>query len=64
MTNREKFKEVFGFSPNKGVSGNLSCPAPKKICDERKGCVGCPFKNWWEREYKECFRMKEEFEDD
>lgn len=61
MTNREKFKEVFGFKPN----DDAECVAPSKICYIQDDiCNDCPFEDWWDKEYKECFRMKEEFEDD
>jgi hypothetical protein len=54
MTNREKFKEVFGFTPD-------SCPLPKKICVDTE-CKECVFFHFWDREYRECFQLKEEFE--
>lgn len=58
MTNREKFKEVFDFNPS-------DCVAPTSICiDRRMGCKDCPFHDWWDKEYKPCFKIKEEFEDD
>lgn len=48
MTNAEKYKEVFGFKPDKGA-----CPA--ETCDTCPGHVeqflcSC---NFWEDEYKE-----------
>lgn len=51
MTNAEKFEEVFGFPPH----SNARCIAPKEICDEEEGCKTCPFRNWWNKEYKPCF---------
>jgi hypothetical protein len=59
MTNREKFKEVFGFYPDM-----VSCVVPRKICKMQKGngCDNCPFDDWWSKEYKECFELKEEYE--
>lgn len=65
MTNREKFKEVFGFTPR----ADADCVAPKSVCDSRSYCIGlsfsednCPFLRWWDKEYRECFQLKEEFE--
>ena len=47
MTNAEKYKEVFGFEPNK-----YGCVA--KECDS---CpligTNCKTHNWWNKEYKE-----------
>lgn len=45
MTNAEKFKEVFGFEPDKS-----SCPTV--------WCIDCPLRScdsaleWWDSEYK------------
>ena len=64
MTNREKFKEVFGFTPR----AESECVAPVMICRSREYvCLDpddsdCPFWNWWDKEYRECFQLKEEFE--
>ena len=70
MTNLEKFREVFGFTPTPYCIGN------EKFCDERNRkegtaevgifydpCEDCPFHDWWNKEYKPCFRIKEEFEE-
>ena len=57
MTNREKFKEVFGFEHNS------DCPAPIRVCDEIMKCEDCPFDNFFDKEYKGCFKMKEEYDD-
>ena len=47
-TNRDKFKEVFGFEPNED-----DCIAPVYVCmANNSDCKGCPFKTWWGREYK------------
>ena len=59
MTNREKFKEVFGFYPDVA-----SCVVPRKICaiEIKKGnddCYNCPFDEWWDKEYKACFEIKD-----
>ena len=63
MTNREKFKEVFGFTPN----DDAECVAPKAICTIQDDvcAVGnneCAFYRWWDKEYKECFRLKDELD--
>ena len=46
MTNREKFKEVYGFE----LEGS-PCVAPEKVCDHYGECGRCPFKGWWDKEY-------------
>ena len=56
MTNREKFKEVYGFE----LDGN-PCAAPQSICNEQT-CERCPFWGWWDKEYKACFRYEEKKE--
>lgn len=59
MTNREKFKEVFGFEKNKNI-----CLMPDSVCASVNfECPFCPFKDWWDKEYKSCFKLKEEFDD-
>ena len=57
MTNSEKFKEMFGFTPD-----DEGCCIPRKVCIEQSDCLFCPFNNWWDKEYKECFELKEEYE--
>ena len=57
MTNSEKFKEVFGFAPN-----DDACCVPVKVCIKQIECEFCPFDDWWSKEYKECFELKEEYE--
>ena len=65
MTNREKFKETFGFKPN-----NTCAIAPFKICNQYEECLlddtenNCPFYDWWNKEYLPCFVLAEEFEDE
>lgn len=59
MTNKEKFKEVFGYTP-----GDI-CVIPYKVCKEQdKSCMSCPFINWWRKEYKPCFQMLGEYDED
>ncbi len=66
MTNREKFKEVFGFKP----SVDAECIMPTSVCFiHDKICMSsqegdCPFFDWWDKEYKPCFQLKPELEDD
>jgi hypothetical protein len=43
---------------------DAECVMPTKICyinDEI--CNECPFEDWWDKEYKSCFKLKEELED-
>lgn len=60
MTNREKFKEVFGFTPRE----DAECVAPLSVCYINNDIctsqtVECPFWTWWDKEYKPCFKIKE-----
>ena len=76
MTNAEKFKEVFGYKPRQNVvlvydrinnqqKDSDMCIAPLRVCAHEKfRCEKCPFNGWWNKEYKGCFEMKEELEDD
>ena len=57
MTNRDKFKEVYGFE----LDGS-PCAAPQSICNEQT-CERCPFRGWWDKEYKDCFRYEEKKEE-
>ena len=58
MTNSEKFKEVFGFVPNRSEQKEL-CPRDFD-CEDVPSCRDCPFnEDWWNREYKPCFKLKE-----
>ena len=57
--NADVFKQVFGYPP----SPNARCVAPKKICENYDDCKKCPFANWWNKEYKECFVLKENFDE-
>ena len=50
MRNREKFCEVFGFTPDV----DAECIAPKVECDIHKNnCSECPYSNWFFKEYNE-----------
>ena len=56
MTNREKFEEIFGFSPE-----DESCPASMRTCAIlHTNCVDCLYWNWWNKEYKPCFKLRED----
>lgn len=57
MTNKEAFKRVFGFTPS-------DCPAPDKICKMFTArCKDCPFHDFWEKEYKPCFELREDLDE-
>ena len=58
MTNEEKFKEVFGFYPD-----YRGCLIPAKVCHEQGDCDECVFEKWWDKEYKECFVIKEKYDE-
>ena len=63
MTNKEKFEEIFGYSPKKA-----NCLFPLSVCDDIHkqglGCTTrpqrCPFYDWWDKEYKPCFKLRED----
>ena len=59
MTNIEKFKEVFGFMPRINA-----CLGPSKVCREHELCDDCPFNGWFEKEFKPCFKIKDEYEEE
>ena len=59
MTNKEKFKEVFGFTPD----DKQGCLMPTSVCHEQENCDECVFHNWWYMEYKECFVIKEKYDE-
>ena len=60
MTNREKFKETFGFHFDSDSFSN--CLAPEGVCKNYDSCEECPFNEFWDKEYKPCFKIKEEFD--
>lgn len=49
ITNRDKFNEVFGVEFGADLS-KTKCPF---ICGGRESCIGCPYDDFWDREYKE-----------
>ena len=64
MTNSEKFKEVFGFTPDEDA-----CVLPDTVCtdtfeqNKHKGCKDCPFYGWFKNDYKPCFVLREDLDD-
>lgn len=59
MTNREKFAEIFGFKPRK----ETDCVFPAKVCEVANStCLDCPLKDWWDHEYKGCFKIREDLQ--
>lgn len=50
-TNADKFKEVFGFEPDK-----TQCPYTNKSGCKHincfNGCNGCPLNGFWDKEYR------------
>lgn len=65
ITNRQKFKEIFGFTPR----ADAECIAPSKICYINNDvCTNaeseCPFWNWWDKEYKACFQINEALDEE
>ena len=58
MTNREKFKEVFGYEPER------SFPCPEKCPEEFEDvdfCKGCPYRDFDKAEYKKPEGKKDDF---
>ena len=56
LTNAEKFKEVFGYEPNMGLS---MCDLAS--CDNYR-CNNCPYEehcNWWNEKYTGEFHIDE-----
>ena len=48
-TNKEVFKQVFGFDPNTNT-----CVMSKDCCNGNPAeCDGCRFNDWWNAPYKE-----------
>ena len=61
MTNREKFKEIFGFMIDDKCEEGV---CPEGFDCEDLTCDNCPFgSDWWNKEYKSCFKLKEGFND-
>lgn len=61
MTNKEKFEEVYGFTPNTNRPPCLLMDndTREEVC-KINSCLTCPFNHdWWDREYLPCFKMKE-----
>ena len=53
MTNKEKFKEVFGFMPTGDNCLFFLSSYCKKI---KSDCTKCKMNSWWNEEYKETER--------
>ena len=52
MTNAEKYKEIFGFEPDKGSCPTRLCKRCPLSPDSKSPCpAGYPY-HWWELEYK------------
>lgn len=50
MTNLEKFRRIFGFTPDTSLKCEI---VSKAICKKYGGdCLKCPYDNWWNRSYK------------
>ena len=48
MTNKEKFREIFGFNPRTDNCPDLN----PKVCQQQKSCDDCTFQDWWSKPYK------------
>lgn len=48
MTNREKFRQIFGFD----YLGK-DCPVPweNETCQSNTSCLTCPYFHFWDKEY-------------
>ena len=54
MTNKEKFKEIFGIEPDCGHCTPYPCEENDcKYWAECENQPGCPCDNWWDWEFKE-----------
>ena len=51
MTNKEKFKEVFGFEVASGALKPIDCPDDCEYLIDGKCYDDCD--EWWDEEYKE-----------
>ena len=52
MTNAEKFKEVFGFEPDKNTMIREDCPDQNKNCKYYNYVEGCSCQDWWNEIFK------------
>ena len=53
MTNREKFREVYGFDTDCGKCNPYPCKEDDcEWWEQCKNHPGCPCENWWDLEYK------------
>lgn len=54
MTNKEKFKEIFGIEPDCGRCNPYPCEENDcKYWEQCENQPGCPCDNWWDWEFKE-----------
>lgn len=61
MTNKEKFEEVFGYKPNTVTDDIENCMFSESVCEQADfDCDNCPFLGWWDKEYKPCFKLRED----
>lgn len=54
MTNREKFKQIYGFDPDCGINCN-PFPCLSDDCKWWESCQnapGAPCDGWWDMEYE------------
>ena len=56
ITNRDKFREIFGFEMPTASHDCISCKCPGVPFD----CKECPYNGFWSREYKEPKESEEE----
>lgn len=53
VTNRDKFKEVFGINIDENKHDCVGLICPSKSSNLPTDCRVCPHKGFWEKEYKE-----------
>lgn len=52
MTNREKFKDVFGLEIDE-MASDLCDIVDHEICRDADSCSSCPVFHFWDKTYKE-----------
>ena len=60
ITNRDKFREIFGFEISHNGYDCLAIPCPDEFKAEASLCNSCPYNGFWNREYKEPQESEEE----
>ena len=53
MTNREKFKDVFGLEIDENYPSDPCDIVDHKICIDADDCSSCPAFHFWDKAYKE-----------